>query len=206
MPLTTPSARLRASLNPQGKAMTRATENGRLTLGKGSPWTLAIWAGAACLLTAPLIAMRYTPEVAWTLSDFVTMGAILFTACAAFELAVRAQGGLAYRAASGLAILTAFLIVWISLAVGIIGDDDPVNLLFGVVLLIALVGGGMMRFQAAGMAAIMVAAAIAQAAMIVPAVWRGSVEGVVLTGLFTLAWLASAWLYGKAAQAEETSR
>ncbi len=206
MPLTMRAAKLRASLNPQGKAMTRATENGRLTLGRGSPWTLAIWAGAACLLTAPLIAMRFTAEVAWTTSDFVTMGAILFTACGAFELAVRAQGGLAYRAASGLAILTAFLIVWITLAVGIIGDNDPTNLLFGVVLLIALIGGGMMRFRPAGMAAIMVATAIAQAAMIVPAVWRGSVEGVVLIGLFTFAWLASAWLYGKAAQAEESPR
>jgi hypothetical protein len=192
--------------------MTRATENGMggnglgQRLGRGSPWTLAIWIGAACLLTAPLIAMRFTPEVAWTSSDFVVMGAILFTACGAFELAVRAQGSLAYRAACGLAILTAFLIVWMTLAVGIIGDNDPVNLLFGVVLLIGLVGGGMMRFEAKGMAAIMVATAIAQAAMIVPAVWRESVEGVILIGLFTLAWLASAWLYGKAAQTSDCRR
>ena len=40
--------------------------------------------------------------MAWTSRDFLLMGAILFTACAAFELAVRAQGGLAYRAATGL--------------------------------------------------------------------------------------------------------
>lgn len=170
---------------------------------RGVRWSLLVWAGAGLLLLAPLVAMRFTREVAWTPFDFAVFGAMLAIACGTFELAVRSSGDLAFRAGVAVAVATGFFIVWANLAVGIIGDEDnPANLMFGGVLLAAVVGGYVGRFQAAGMARALVATAFVQAAVAVVAQRMGSVEGFIASGVFTGAWLLSAWLFHKAARAE----
>jgi hypothetical protein len=165
-------------------------------------WSLAIWGTAACLLLLPAIAMRFPGSgVDWDGRDFITMGAMFALACGSYELATRLSDNIAYRAAAGLAIVTAFLTVWVNLAVGMLGSEqNPANLLFGGVLTIALLGSLVARFRPQGMARAMQATAAAQGAMALYALFGGYAEVTLHIGSFCLPWLLSAWLFKKAAR------
>jgi hypothetical protein len=165
--------------------------------------SLLVWSGAALMLATPLVAMRFTKEVAWTAFDFAVFGAMLAIACGTFELALRASGNLAFRAAVGVAVATGFFIVWACGAVGIIGDEGNLaNLMFGGVLLVAVAGGFVAKFGGASMARALVATAFVQAVVGIIAQMMGSAEGFIASGVFTGAWLLSAWLFAKAARDE----
>ena len=69
----------------------------------------------------PAAAMQLTDEVKWDAADFVLFGGMLVAACIAFEIAAAFATTTRYRVAAGLAILALFLVVWIELAVGIVG-------------------------------------------------------------------------------------
>jgi len=164
---------------------------------------MAIWGTAAALLLLPWVAMQLSaPGVLWTGSDFVVMGVILAAACGTYELGAWLSGNGAYRAAFGVAVVAGFLLVWINLAVGIIGDeDDGANLLFGGVLAIGLIGALIARFQPQGMARAMVAMAIAQVLIGATALVAGwGYEAAGLGGFFGALWLTSAALFRKAAR------
>jgi hypothetical protein len=165
-------------------------------------WRIAMWGTAALLLLLPLVAMQSTSEVDWSASDFIVMGAMLATARGARELAARASGKGSYRIAAGVAVGVSFLTVWANLAVGMIGDEgNPLNLLFGGVLAIALTGAIVTRFEAGGMARAMAVTAAAQAAA--GAIGLSTdIHGAVLSMAFAVPWLASAWLFRKAAREE----
>ncbi|MBI5939635.1 MAG: hypothetical protein HY859_04335, partial [Caulobacterales bacterium] len=131
--------------------------------GGGYRWRVMLWGGAGLLLLAPLIAMRFTSEVVWTGSDFVAFGVMLAVLCGGVELAVRLSRNNGYRVAAGIALVAGFLMVWMNLAVGIIGNqDNPANQMFFGVLAVGLLGALIARFRAAGLARAMVAMAIAQ--------------------------------------------
>jgi hypothetical protein len=183
----------------RNSAMTGYAENngGR----RGGLWRIGVWGGAAALLLAPLIAMRFTDEVKWTGSDFATFAVMLALPLAGLELAMRASASFAYRAAVAVALGAAFLMTWVNLAVGIIGDEDNLlNLLFFGVLAVGIVGAVIARFRPAGMARALMAMALAQALIAVLAlITQAGLAPVVLTGAFAAPWLASAWLFGKAA-------
>ena len=160
-----------------------------------------MWGGAALLLALPAIAMQLNASgVDWSAGDFIVMGAMLGVACGACELAARASANGSYRVAAGIAIGTAFLTVWVNLAVGMIGpEDNPYNQLFGGVLLLALGGSVAARFKARGMAWAMLAAAVVQAvlgAIGLPVDQRGAIFSMI----FALPWLLSALLFRRAAR------
>jgi len=164
---------------------------------------------AAFLLMVPLVAMRFTDEMNWDETDFIVFGAMLLGACGAYELATRMTGNAAYRAAVGVAVVAAFILIWMNLAIGIIGsEDNPANLMYGGVLAIAVLGGLIVRFQPYGMAQVLVATALAQAlvGIIALSAGLGSTGAnwprviVVLSGFFSALWLLSAWLFRKAAR------
>lgn len=174
----------------------------------GSRWRIAGWSAAALILLYPLVAMRFTDEVNWGAADFLFMGVLLGGVGLGLELAVRNTANAAYRAAAGLALLSALLLVWINAAVGIIGsEDEPVNLLFGGVLAVAFVGAVAARFRPAGLAWTMAATAFAQASVpavasafgLCPAPLLWSAKVLALTGVFAAMWLLSAGLFRKAA-------
>lgn len=191
------------------KAMTNpiaSTKNDRLT----SALRLIGWTVVAGLLVAPAIAMRFTDEVRWTISDFVFAGIVLIGAGGIAELTVRASGAWSYRFGAGLAVLASALLLWFNGAVGIIGSEDhPANMLYLGVIIAAFVGAVASRFRAAGLARAMASAAVLQVAIGVVAVWRGWGEGsenwprpvIVLSIVFGLLWLASAALFNRAAGA-----
>lgn len=172
------------------------------------PWRIVGWGGAALLLVAPLAAMQFTEEVAWTAFDFALMGVLLAGVGVGLELAVRRAADSAYRIAAGVALAAAFLLVWINGAVGIIGSErQDANLLYLAAVGVALGGAAVARFRPAGVARAMVLAALAQvlapvaAAVLAPEtralVWSPQALG--LTTAFAAMWLVSAWLFRKAA-------
>jgi hypothetical protein len=105
------------------------------------------------ILAVPFVAMRFTGEVDWSAFDFLFAGALIFgTGMAFLAIAHRARNS-AYRMATALGLLTCFLIVWITGAVGIIGsEDNPANLLYFLVLLVPLAGAILARLRPGGMA------------------------------------------------------
>lgn len=171
---------------------------------RGSRWRLALWGMAAGLLLLPLAAMQFTGEVAWTPSDFIVMGTLLLAAGGTCELGARLSGNIAYRAGFGVAAVAGFFLVWMNLAVGIIGtENDPANLMFGGVLAVGVVGALVARFRPRGMAHALIATAVAQALVVVVAVAAAidfGVALVALTGIFVAMWLISAGLFRKAAR------
>ena len=180
---------------------TMAIGNGRRGNGL-RPW---IWGAAACLLLLPALAMRFFPDsgVNWTAADFIVMGLLLALACGLYELGAWASDNTAYRAGFGLAALTAFLTLWVNLAVGMLGSgNDIVNLMFAGVLLVAAVGGLLAAFKPTGMSRAMFAAGIAQLLAVGVGLAMGEFQPLelALTGLFALPWFASALLFRKAAR------
>lgn len=114
----------------------------------------------------------------WTLFDFVFMGALLFGSALAYELVSRKMSKGAYRYAVGVAVVTAFLLVWVNGAVGIIGNEgNPANLMYFGVLAVGIVGATIARLEPRGMARALFAMAFAQ--MLVPVialiVWRPAI-------------------------------
>lgn len=81
----------------------------------------AIISAVPLLLLVPLIAMQFTKEVSWKVSDFFVMGMLLLGTGLGCELILRKVKKTSYRIAICAAILFAFLLVWAELAVGIFG-------------------------------------------------------------------------------------
>lgn len=166
--------------------------------GNGVRWL--VWGGAAGLLLLPLVAMQFTDEVDWSVGDFIVFGTMLLLACGAYELAVRMSGSAAYRAGFGIAIVAAFLVTWVNLAVGIIGDPgNAANLAFFAVLAIGIAAAALGRLQPPGMAHAMTVTAIAQALVGAYAAYAGSLEGVLSCAVLVVAWLVSAYFFRKSA-------
>lgn len=160
-----------------------------------------LWGGAGTLLLLPWIAMQFTAEVNWTGFDFLVFGTMLAIACAACELAVWASRSHTYRLAAAMAVGTGFLLVWVNLAVGIIGSENNAeNLIYAGVLAVAAIGAAVARLRATGMARAMLVTAIAHALTGVYGLAIGSVEAGVSAVVFVAAWLASAWAFHRAAR------
>ena len=186
--------------------MSGNTENG--SGRRGSRWRIAAWAVAALILLLPLVAMQFTDEVNWDVADFAFAGALLIGTGITYELAVRKTGDTAYRAAVGVALAAAFILVWVNSAVGIIGtESDDANLMYGGVLAVGIIGAIIARFQPHGMARALFATALAQALVAVIALlaglgspWSGPGEILILNGFFVALFAGSALLFRKAAR------
>ena len=109
----------------------------------------------------------------------------------------------AYRIALGATLVASLLLVWLSLGVGIIGrDGDPVNRIYLGVVAAGLLGSILVRFRARGMAAVLLAMALAQVVIATIALlagwgrpWSGTAEIVLLNGFFAAAFACAAWLF-----------
>ena len=104
------------------------------------------WAAAGTLLAVPFLA-----GAPWSPADYAFAAVMLGVAGGAIELGHRASTGLAYRAATLIAVAAAFLLVWINAAVGFFGsEDNDVNAVFALVLLVAVGGTLLARLRARG--------------------------------------------------------
>ncbi len=162
---------------------------------------MAAWGTAAALILLPLLAMKITTEVNWDAADFAFAGALVLGVGLAYELAVRVTANSAYRAAVGIALMAAFILIWVNGAVGIIGSEDhPANRMYGGVLVVGIIGAIIARFKAHGMARALVATALAQVLVAVIALIAGFGFTGPITVFFAGLWLTSAWLFRKAAR------
>lgn len=157
--------------------------------------------------------MPFTDEVAWSPADFVIAGLLLLSIGVPLEITVRVSHNSAFRWATGLALVSAVLLLWINGAVGIIGSENhAANLLYVGVLGIGLVGALLARFRARGMATALFATAIAQGAVAVGALLAGlaspesgPLEIVILNGIFVALWACSGVLFLRAADASAST-
>jgi len=177
---------------------------------KGKGLRIAGWGLAALLLATPWLAMQVTDEVAWSPWDFALFAVMLGGAGLMLELAAMRTRDLAYRAGAGLAVASAFLMIWACLAVGIVGDEgDPINLAYPGVVVLAFAGALAGRFRASGMATAMLLAAVALVVVAAAAlvIGRGGslpavVEILVANGVLAALFLASSLLFRLAARRE----
>ncbi len=159
------------------------------------------------ILIVPLVAMQFTDEVDWTLSDFVIAGILLFGAGLAYELVSRRGNTAAYRTAVGFAVGGVLLLLWVNGAVGILGsEDNPVNVMYAGVPIIGVVGALLARFRPLGMARALFAMALAQALIPViayivnrPQITLAELTGViVIHAIFIMFFVVSALLFRRA--------
>lgn len=172
------------------------------------PWRAAAWLAAAALMLLASGAALTLDEFQWTASDFVFAAVILGGGAGLFDLATRKAPNFAYLAGAGFALAAGFGLLWVNGAVGLVGSEKEAhNLLFGIVLLVAIAGAVAARGRPVGLARAMLAAAAVHVAvsagLLIDAggVSDGSVVAeVVGLSLFAGLWLASAWLFRSAAR------
>ncbi|MBO9675801.1 MAG: hypothetical protein J7577_20310 [Sphingobacteriaceae bacterium] len=93
----------------------------RETLNSGKFRIIAILVLTTGILAIPLIAMQFTNEVKWTLTDFLTAGTLLLSTGLAVELVIRNLKTGTLRTIILLVILLVLFLIWAELAVGIFG-------------------------------------------------------------------------------------
>ena len=172
---------------------------------------LGIMLAAAFLLLLPLLAMQLSDEVVWGVADFAVAWVLLAGAGLTYRLATRKAGSIAYRAAVGVAVATGLTLVWMNLAVGLIGsEENPANLMYGGVLAVGIIGAIFARLRPHGMALALFATALAQILVGVIALIAGLgfaliLNALILNGFFAALWVGSALLFQRAARTSPTS-
>lgn len=163
-------------------------------------WRISGWGTLLALLMLPALAMQITREVNWTASDFVFAAILLGFVGTVVELAARFARPGAARIAYILAGFTAFFTFWSNAAVGIIGDEDSVNIFFFLMVVAAILVGMIFRFRPHAMRWIAALLAIGQYGVGIAALSMmpgHAVEWGFLT-IFALLWLTAAWCFNRA--------
>ena len=162
------------------------------------------------LATAFILLLPLLAAPAWTLFDYVFAGALIFGTGLTYVLVAKKAGNIAYRAAVGIALAAAFLLVWLTGAVGIIGsEDNNANSMYFGVLAVGIIGAIVTRFRPHAMARALLATALTQAlvAVIVLIIGLGSpwsppgvLGTLILNGFFAALFVGSALLFRYAAR------
>ena len=128
------------------------------SLSKSIVWVALV---TALILCIPLVAMQFTDDVKWDVADFVIMGILIFGTGFSYVLLTRLSPNIIHRAAFALAIGSTFLLVWVNLAVGLIGSGpNAANLMYIGIVAIIITGTFLSRFTTKGMEHVMFTAAI----------------------------------------------
>ncbi len=160
-----------------------------------NPWRLAGWALVLAVLLFPLVAMRFSAEVHWTGADFLLAALLLSGTGCCIELAVRYGRTGATRAGWVVVVLTSLLLIWINLAVGIIGsENNPLNQIYVLVLALVVFGAFGARFQPLAMSRVLWLTAFVQMAIELLIQWTDRGAAPVLNTAFALLWLLAAAL------------
>lgn len=167
---------------------------------------LAVALVPLALLLIPITGQLTVEGWHWKWHDFA-FAWVVFTFTIWFYrfLVTRRLAGFAYKAGVALAVVTGFVITWITLAVQIIGDDNPGNGLYLLTILGGFIGVGVARFQPAGLAR--VAFGMAAALLLIPVVavlaWPadfnpGYLKVQLLSSAFAAMFIASGLLFRRA--------
>ena len=152
------------------------------------------------LATASILLVPLLAKWPWTLFDFVFAGVLVFGKGLTYVLAARKGDNIAYRAAVGVALAAALLLVWVNGAVGI--TDSDADLIYVGVLAIGIIGAIIARLRPHGMARALFAMALAQALVAMIALIAGMVpaynsafEILGITGFFVALFVGSGLLF-----------
>lgn len=157
---------------------------------------VAITAG---LLAIPALAMALEADgVEWGPMDFPIAGVLILGAGLLFEYASTRIGSLAHRVAVGIAVLAGLGLVWVNLAVGMM-DVENGNLLYVLVLFVALVGAAIGRFEPRHAAIAMFVTAGVHAAVAVIGQVAGLGPTLLADAFWVVGWVASGLLFRRAA-------
>lgn len=163
----------------------------------------------AALLAIPLLAMVLnlgvpdpgsgTGGVHWGPMDFATMGVLILGAGLLFEYAASRAGNVAHKLAVGIAVAAGLGLVWVNLAVGMIGDEgNAANLMYILVLAVGLIGASIARFEPREASIAMFATATAHAVVAVIALVAGLGPTLPADAFFIAGWVASGLLFRQA--------
>ncbi|SFQ58126.1 hypothetical protein [Hymenobacter arizonensis] len=167
--------------------------------------------GTALLLLIPLTAKLFLAEMAWSVGDFVAAGIMLFGSGLMFVLIARMSDNTWYRLGTAVGVGAGLMLVWANLAVGLVGSEhNPANLLYVVVLAVALIGAFVARFHPHGMSNAMFAASLTYVLVTAIAlyIWKptgaaaepnvGLVTVLAANGLFAAVWAFAGLLFRRA--------
>jgi hypothetical protein len=163
----------------------------------------------AAVLAVPAIAMALnigipdpgsgTEGVNWGPMDFALMGALVLGCGLLYEYASMRAGTFAHRAAVGIAVAAGLFLIWVNLAVGMIGSEgNPANLMYLFVLFVALVGAAIARFEPREASIAMFATAATHAAVAAIALVAGMGPTLPADAFFIGAWAVSGLLFRQA--------
>lgn len=151
--------------------------------------------------------MQFGDEVNWSIMDFIVAGVLLSGAGLVFLFLINKSNNNIYKIGAGIAVGTALFMMWVNLAVGIIGNEEnPANIMYLVVLVVGITGVIISRFKPQGISFALLATAITQVIVVVIAYFEGNGntfkelrEMILVNGFFIVLWLIAALLFRKAA-------
>jgi hypothetical protein len=163
----------------------------------------------AAVLAIPALAMAFNlalPDpgsgsdgVNWGPIDFAMIGVLVLSAGLLFEYVSTRAASVAHRAAAGIAVLAGLGLIWVNLAVGFM-DVENGNLLYVLVLLVALVGAAIGRFEPREASIAMFATAAAHAVVAVIGLVADLGPTLLADAFWVAGWVASGLLFRRAGQ------
>ena len=180
----------------------------------------SLWKGpasiTALIVLIPLLRDLFVNGWNWDLRGFLfvgAVGAVLFGTGVAFLVITRNLGTSAYRAAVGVALMAAFLLVWVNL-VQAADDVNRAAVMYFAVPIVGIIAAAMARLQPNGMARALFATALAQALVLAIALIirnpqvssspSGLSRGFGANAFFAMLFVGSALLFRKAARGKST--
>jgi uncharacterized membrane protein len=161
----------------------------------------------AAVLAVPALAMALnlaipdpgsgTDRVNWGPMDFAIIGVLVLGAGLLYEYASSRGGSVAQKAAVGIAVLAGLGLVWVNLAVGFM-DVGSGNLMYVLVLVVALVGTAIGRFEPRHAANAMFATAAVHAIVAVIGLAANLGPTLPADAFWVAAWIASGLLFRQA--------
>ena len=167
----------------------------------------------ALVLLIPVLGNRFVDGWNWELRAFVLAGTLLFGTALTYQMFTRNRDTIAYRGAAGIALVAAFVLVWMNF-VQAANTDNPAPLMYLWVPLVGIIGAAMARFRPEGMARALFATAFAQALVLAIALtrnppftsWTAPVwRGFALNAFFVVLFFGSAMLFRTAAREKSAS-
>jgi hypothetical protein len=177
----------------------------------------SLWKGpaliTALILLIPLLGNHFVEGWNWPPRAFVLVGALIFGLGLTYSLVTRNVDTIAYRAAFGVALAAAFVLVWGNF-IQAADDVNPAAMMYLWVPLVGIIGAAIARFRPGGMARALFATALAQALVLAYALivrnpqvtsWTPAVlRGFGSNAFFVMLFVGSALLFRRAGRGESS--
>lgn len=168
----------------------------------------------AVVLAIPALAMAFNLAIPdpgsgseglnWGPMDFAIVGVLVLGAGLLFEYVSTRAASVAHRAAAAIAVLAGLGLIWVNLAVGFM-DVENGNLLYVLVLLVALIGAAIGRFEPREASIAMFATAAVHAVVAVIGLVADLGPTLLADAFWVAGWIASGLLFRRAGQDSTTA-